>query len=101
MRKSKTKAQHEEDRRTILQVLNEAEFHPLTPKQIQRDLDKLLCPVSLEGIYYHLHYMAPSGWIEIEEKAISGEHPDILWAKITPAGVEELDHWDDRHKAGA
>jgi DNA-binding PadR family transcriptional regulator len=100
MRKSKTTKQHEEDRRMILRVLLEWEFYPRSPEQIQRDLDRLLCPVSIEGVYFHLHYMAAKdkGWLEIEEKPVSGEHPDILWAKITPAGVDELDHWDERHR---
>lgn len=87
----KTRRQHESDRTEILRFLNEAGFQPVTPRTLLIHMDEIFHPVSNESLDYALRFMAGSGWIEIGEEKLLGRLPRILWAKITPVGVNELD----------
>lgn len=87
----KTKRQHEGDRTEILRFLNEAGFLPVPRDMILVHLDERYRSVSHEGLDYSLRLMHGKGWLEIGEQKVLGQVPCILWAKITPAGVDELD----------
>jgi repressor of nif and glnA expression len=87
----KTKRQHEGDRTEILRFLNEAGFLPVPPHMILVHLDERYRSVSDEGVDYALRFLQGKGWVEIGEEKILGKPRRIMWAKITPAGVDELD----------
>jgi hypothetical protein len=91
MAMNKTRRQHEADRTEILRFLNEAGFHPVTPRSLIIHLDEMFHTVSDEGLDYALRFMLGKAWIEIGEEKLLGKPARILWAKITPSGVDELD----------
>jgi len=83
MARQKTKAEHEVERTAILRLLVEAGFHPLTPGTILAVLHDSYHLVTIEGLDFHLGYLADKGWI----KRGDGN----AFAQITAAGVEEFD----------
>lgn len=91
MAKDKTKAEHENDRTQILRLLVEKGFYPLTPETILSVMDESFHSLSAESLDFHLRYMADKGWIEIREEKGLGKPNELLYAKLTAAGVEEYD----------
>jgi len=89
--RSKTKAEHENDRTQILRLLVEVGFHPITPITILSVMDESFHSLSDESLDFHLRYMADKGWIEIGEEKRPGQAPALLYAKLTATGVEEYD----------
>ena len=89
--KKKTKSEHERDRTEILRYLKEWGFQAITPAMIVQYMDEMYQAISDEGAEFHLRYLAGKGWVEIGEEKILGRPPRILWAKITPGGVDEFD----------
>lgn len=91
MTMKKTKRQHEADRTEILRFLNEAGFQPVTPRTLLIHLDEMFHTISDESLDYALRFLHGKGWIDIGEEKLLGKPPRVLWAKITPEGVDELD----------
>jgi len=89
--RTKTKAEHENDRTQILRLLVEVGFHPITPATILSVMDESFHSLSEDSLDFHLHYMADKGWIEVGEEKRPGQAPALLYAKLTAAGVEEYD----------
>jgi len=94
--RTKTKAEHENDRTQILRLMVEVGFHPLTPDTILSVMDESFHSLSEESLDFHLRYMADKAWIEIAEGKALGKNPSILYAKVTAAGVEEYDRRANR-----
>jgi len=100
---SQTEAvRHAEERGKILAVLREAyDQEMVTVTALLGTLDLGLCPVSPEGMQFHLRYLADSQYIRIlrvrdlpsyrADRAGSQRPDQIVFAKLLPRGLHLLD----------
>jgi hypothetical protein len=83
---------HEIERGHILRFLQVSGLRPVTLRMLLYYLRDRRYPLTFEGLDFHLRYMRDKGWVvlEIPEPAI-GEKEKIETARITAAGVDEID----------
>jgi hypothetical protein len=83
----------EVERGEVLRYLAEVYPSLATLRSLVNHLDYSGYSVSAEDLEFHLWYLAEKGFVEIDEyPREAGERRQIRGAKITPAGVDLLDH---------
>ena len=90
---TKSELIHEVERGEIIRFMAEVGFSAVTPRTLINHLDYSGYSVTEEGLEFHLQYLTQKGFVEIEEEQKeAGKKKRILFTKITPAGVDLLDH---------